>query len=268
MTAPDPSSRTSPPRAPVEVIVRGLVRGREMEGAARLELGEVLRIVPHDGAAPLRLAPHELDGVGVDGRAATLVLYLGGGDVLEIDGGAALASEVERWATHLPELTRDLRAVGTRRVAGAEHDRFFAPLLDARRVAEGASGWEAQRVAFEPVALRRTLEESVAAFAASRFPDSAPDRRALEAELEEFLACVLTALAVVGEASDRLGAAEPRLRLVAWRHWAASVRRVFVEADRCWTGARTVLAAVEPPPPAVAEPGLARRIFGRGGRRR
>ena len=266
MTGPAPST---PPRVTtMDVVARGLVRGRDVDGAARLELGEVLCVVPHADAAPVRIAPHDLDGVEAFTRAATLVLYLRGGDALELEGGAALTGAGERWATRLPELTRDLRTLGTRRVAGEEHDRFFAPLLDARRAAERGVGWEVQRAAFEPVVLRRALEQAVAAFAASRHPASAPDRRALEAELEEYLACVLSALTVVEEAGARLAGAEARRRLVAWRDWAAAVRGVFVEADRCWLDARAVLAAIEPPAPQPAEPGLVERILGRRGRRR
>ncbi|HEY0971465.1 MAG TPA: hypothetical protein VGE02_10915 [Gemmatimonadales bacterium] len=257
-----PSPLIPPSRASVDVVARGLLRGREVEGPARLEFEERLRLVFRDGGARVQLAPHDLEGVEADPRAATLVLFLRGGDALELEGGAALEAVVERWATRLPELTRDLRAVGTRRAVGAEHDRFFAPLLDARRRAEGAAGWEEQRAAFEPGAIRRTLEHAMAEFAASRHPESAPDRRALEAELEEYLGCVHRALDRVAEAGARLGDAPRRQRLVAWREWAAAVRRVFVEADRCWLDSRPVLAAIQPPAPAP-EPGLVGRILGR-----
>ncbi len=263
MSGPDTGGAPTPEA--VEVVAHGLLRGREVDGPARVELGERLRLVFQGGELRLQLAPHDLEGVEADPRAATLVLCLRGGDALELAGGAALESPIERWATRLPELTRDLRAVGTRRAAGEEHDRFFVPLLDARRRAERAARWQEQRAAFDPGAIRGALERAMREFAAHRHPDSAPDRRALDAELEEYLGCVHQALDRVERAGALLDAAGPRQRLVAWREWAAAVRGVFVEADRCWLDSRPVLAAVQPRPPQP-EPGLMRRIFGRRGR--
>ena len=242
-----------------------------LRGAAT---GAALVVVGDDGVtisaaslgAPVALPFAVLDGIALaesQGRVA-LTLHVAGGDAVDAEGGDALrafAAEVERRATALPELTRPLRAVGTRRGgAGAEHDRFFAPLLEARTRAERAAGWREQVEAFAPERLRAAWAAAVAALCAERYPTSAPDRRALEAALEEALESASGCLGRVATAAAALREADDAARLRRWRRWVDEVARLFVEADRCWLASLQELAAA---PPAPAEPERRRGPWGR-----
>ena len=246
-----------------------------LRGAAA---GAALVVVGDDGVTisaaslgePVALPFARLDGLAVaesHGRVA-LTLFVAGGDAVEAEGGDALrafAAELERRATALPELTRALRAVGTRRGGdGAEHDRFFAPLLDARARAEQADGWAAQVDAFAPERLRAAWAEAVARLCVERYPDSAPDRRALEAALEEALERTAGCLGRVETAARALREADDAARLRRWRRWIDEVARLFVEADRCWLASLHELADAPPAMPAAParRPGLWGRIRG------
>ena len=65
-----------------------------------------------------------------------LELYLATGDVIQLEQAPelnALAAEIAGQVCAIPEMTRSLRALGAGSLAaGAEHDRFFGPLLEAR----------------------------------------------------------------------------------------------------------------------------------------
>lgn len=245
-----------------------------LRGAAT---GAALVVVGDDGVtisaaslgAPVSLPFAAIDGIALadaNGRLA-LTLFVAGGDAIDAEGGDALrafAAELERRATALPELTRALRAVGTRRGGeGTEHDRFFVPLLDARARAERATGWAEQVEAFAPERLRAAWADAVAALCAERYPDSAPDRRALDAALEEALETASGCLGRVGTAAAALREADDGARLRRWRRWVDEVARLFVEADRCWLVSLRELADA----PAAAAPEPRRGVWERMRRR-
>lgn len=255
------------------VTLRGMLRGLPLEGTALLALGaDRLRLAPSGGHAPLELRWTDLEGVDVaaDGDAAVLALHVRGGDAIELHGDRALlhtGAQVERRATALPELTRALRAVGSRRGApGGEHDRFFGALLDARARAERAEGWAVQLAAFGAPVLRRSLEQVLDDFAVARHPASAPDRRALQAELLELAEALLAHLDRLDRAAARVQAAEPAVRLVAWRAWVQEVRTLFEVADCCWIALLPALDAAGETAPAPA-PAAWRRLLGGTARR-
>jgi hypothetical protein len=249
------------PHAPIPVTVRGLWRGRELYGEGTLTVLEegVLLCRPD---TMLRMRHTDLEGVAH--RPGELALFLAGGDVLEMFGGARLAAVervLVRRACFMPEFTRALRAVGTPETRlGAEHDRFFGPLLTARARAQKLDDFASRAAAFDAEALGAILEATVRAFAAERHPDSAPDRRALEAELFEIAEPLLASLPALRDAGARLAAADDATRFLAWRGWLDAVRRVFAEADRCWATVRPVLGERPPEPPS---PRGWRRFFGR-----
>ena len=177
---------------------------------------------------------------GIAYRDARLSLHLRHGDVVHADGTprlAALAREASASVCSLPELTRPLRSLGSRRGRlGSEHDRFFAPLLAARRRGERATDMRARLKAFDAPGIAAALDESIAAFARDRYPRSAPDRRALEAELLEIAMPLRTSLDALevyaNRAADTLGGDETAF--VRWRSWCGSIQEVFERADRCW----------------------------------
>lgn len=101
----------------------------------------------------------------------------------------------------LPELMRSLRHLGAPLPDPHHqqvHDRWFAPLLDARSAVQGISDAPAQIAAIGADTLRSNYEAVMAAIARSQVPDTmpaqAPRQRALEARIEEAAAAVFVAL--------------------------------------------------------------------------
>lgn len=247
--------------SPPPLAVWGIDRGREFGGAGWLEVGEggvaVLVASARQPAAGASVAGRyfyplaAIDGARVDAVSseaggagggdarAQLTVFLGGGDVLEATGSPAavraLGRRLEDAACALTEQTLPLRGLGSHRAnPGSDHDRFYGPLLAARRAAEHA-GTAADRVdAFDAPAIARALDRTLGAFAAERFPSEAPDRRALEAELRELAAPVHTALERLAGAAAATRAAPDDARFLRWRAWALVVRDVFAAADDAW----------------------------------
>ncbi|MFN2566855.1 MAG: hypothetical protein ABR499_17800 [Gemmatimonadaceae bacterium] len=164
----------------------------------------------------------------------------------------------------LPELTLALRTLGSRRGRrgdGNEHERFFAPLLEARRGAARAGDLEAAVMAFDAARLTASLDKTLRALAADRAPAGrAPARRALEARLQERVEPLREAVGDLGELADALLAADEDARPEAWRRWADQLRRVFACADRCWPGVDAALEASGAP----RRRGWLARVFRRG----
>ncbi|HEX6966356.1 MAG TPA: hypothetical protein VF166_11190 [Gemmatimonadaceae bacterium] len=229
-------------RASVNAVVTGLWRGVDLGGEAQLDIARYdLTLVTRRGAVSIPYT--SLDGVRV--RETYAELYLDTGDVLSLDQVAALtelAAEIERRACALPEVTRSLRALGSPRAAPTpEHDRFFAPLLEARRVAEGTTELDEVLRAFEPKALRAGILQRLSMFAAERYPDDPPERRALEAELHECAETLCARFDALARCAEGVRASGESERFVAWRAWARELMRTFECADECWLALRMVL---------------------------
>jgi hypothetical protein len=163
----------------------------------------------------------------------------------------------------LPELTLALRALGSprsRRGDGQEHERFFGPLLEARRAAARSIDLESAVAAFDAVRLRASLDKTIRAIAADRAASGRPPaRRALEARLLERVEPLRQALAELGERSNALLASDETGRGDAWRRWAEQLRVVFACADRCWPVLDAALATTTTAP----RRGLFARLFRR-----
>ena len=218
-------------------MLAGSIGGVDVSGPASIAiLDDGIAIGSAIGDVTLSAAALE----GIAYRDARLTLFLRHGDVVQAAGTprlAALAREVSSQVCTLPELTRPLRSLGSRRGRlGAEHDRFFAPLLAARRRGERATDVRSRLKAFDASGIASTLDESITAFAKDRFPRSAPDRRALEAELLEIAQPLRTALEALevyaSRAADTPGADDTAF--VRWRSWCGAVQEVFDRADQCW----------------------------------
>jgi hypothetical protein len=159
----------------------------------------------------------------------------------------------------LPEFTRSLRALAVPSAPGSDHDRVFAPLLQARTSTQRVRTFEARIGAFDAARLERAWREAIAALAADRHPRSAPDRRALAAELEELAAPVWRALGALTRSAASARAAPLADREGAWEAWVASVQQVFNAADDWWRAALPVLGE-----PRGRRGAFWRRILGRG----
>jgi hypothetical protein len=163
----------------------------------------------------------------------------------------------------LPELTLALRALGSRRARrgeGNEQERFFAPLLEARRAAARAGDVEAAVSAFDAARLTASFDKILRALAADRVASGRPPvRRALEARLQERIEPLRRAIVELGDRADALLIADAESRPESWRSWADQLRRVFACADRCWPGVDAALDATGAP-----RRGWFARLFRRG----
>ena len=165
----------------------------------------------------------------------------------------------------LAELTLALRALGSRRRRrgqGNEQERFFAPLLEARRAAARATDVEAAVAAFDATRLATSFDKMIRSLAEDRAPAGrAAGRRALEARLRERLEPLLDALSELALRADALRRAAGEDRREAWRDWERQLRLVFARADRCWPALDAALEATSAP-----RRGWFARVFRRGGR--
>jgi hypothetical protein len=175
---------------------------------------------------------------------------------------ASAADAVAQAPEPLPELTLALRTLGSRRGRrgeGDEQERFFAPLLEARRAAARASDLESIVTSFDAGRLGASFDRAIRAIAADRVASHRPPaRRALEARLHERLEPLRQALSELGELADALLRADESSRPDAWRRWADQLRVVFLCADRCWPSLDATLG-----PPAAPRRGILARLFGR-----
>ncbi len=231
------------------VMLTGSVAGVDIGGPATLAvLDDGVELASPDGE--IVISPVALEGIAY--RNARLTIFLGRGDVVHADGTprlAAVAREIATQVCTVPELTRPLRSLGSRRAQlGTEHDRFFAPLLAARRRGERATDLRARLRAFDAPVIASALDEAIADFAKDRFPRSGPDRRALEAELLEMAVPLRTALDALEvyatRASDSSLADDTAF--VRWRSWCGAVQEVFERADRCWIAFGALLGDAPP----------------------
>lgn len=263
----------SDPAAPARVHVHGLLRGAELDARADASLAaDRLTVALGDDARPLVLPLAQLDGLRVSERE--IACFVAGGDVIDltpdatdaVDAFAALGAVLRARAFALPEVTRALRAYGSRRGRpGSDHDRFFAALVDPLRaardhVARGeAEPWRAAAHA-DGDAMSAAMHAALTTLAAERFPQLPPERRALEAELHDLIEPVAGALRELSVRAVALREAADDVRLLRWRAWAAALAEAFARADRAWMEALPVLAD-----PRGGSGRLWRRVLRRGG---
>lgn len=141
----------------------------------------------------------------------------------------------------LPEFTRSLRALAVPSASGSDHDRVFKPLIQARTAAHKVHAVDAQVAAFDATRLEREWREAIAAFAAVRHGRSAPDRRALEAELDTLGAPLWSALQALQQSAAATRTVAVAERKAAWERWVLAVQHVFDTADDWWRAVLPVL---------------------------
>jgi len=224
------------------VSATGVRVGRTNLGAGTVRLDDDTITVTVRSATedhPIRLSVDSVDSVGVAGNE--LVLALRDGTRVSIDSPNAgqFAMDVLSRCRAIPELTRALRTFGSRRgsrsqrdSSAAEQQRFFAPLLEARKLAGAADAPTATIAAFDGGALSQAFSAALHEFASERYAQPGPARRALEAELDELAEPLMTAITALVEAGN--GARSAVDDLVLWRAWATQLRSTFEIADRVW----------------------------------
>jgi hypothetical protein len=138
----------------------------------------------------------------------------------------------------LPELTRAHRLLGSPRGGAIDQQaRFLAPLLQARKRLEEVSDLDTRVAALDARALSERMLGALQSIAKDVYATSDPDRRAMEAELEEAMSPLFAGLDAMQLAAQRFRNAPESVRFAAWRDWVFSVSRVFALADNGWAGA-------------------------------
>jgi hypothetical protein len=243
MTVPQGDGSTVHDEGGVHARVLGIVRGREINADATLSLSGRSIVLAWEHAHAWRLDTDGLDGL-MPG-ASQLTLYLSSGDVLELTGSETLRAFGRRVldeACRMPELTRGLRAFGSERGApGPAHDRWFAPLMAARRAAAGVSDAERQVELVNAAQISAKMERTLTELAKEQAPGHPAMQRAIEAALIEEAAPAFTALAGMTIAADALRGGALDSRLVDWRRWVTALREAFVAADSVWPKCAAVL---------------------------
>jgi hypothetical protein len=148
---------------------------------------------------------------------------------------------IER-ACPMPELARSHRTLGSRRGGAADaQERFLAPLLHARRRLNAVNDLDERVAAVEVSALRERVEAALQGIARDAYPASHPERRSLEAELEEALAAFFEGLRAMESAAAHFRSAPEAIRFHAWREWMTAMSRAFALADTGWAAAAPLL---------------------------
>jgi hypothetical protein len=212
----------------IDVRVVGLVRGRELDAGAKVSLHGNNVVLAWDNAAPWQLDLEGIDGVMPHGNQLTLRTF---------------SSRLLDYACTVPELTRGLRSLGSLRGApGPEHDRWFAPLLAARRTVAGISDAERQVALVDAAVIAQQLNRVIMQLSQEMAPSQPAMQRAIDAALQEESEPVFEALERLALAADVLRVSTLDTRLVDWRRWMNALREVFVAADSAWPRCAVVIS--------------------------
>jgi len=218
------------------------IGGAELRGGTIvLEEDALIIVLPVNAEErPVRVPFAAIDKIGVEVEHVSVALLDGTRvEIVAENPPEELCDHLLARCCALPEVTRALRAFGSRRRqrdrrggGAAEQQRFFAPLVDARRIAAKATVPHEVVAAFDAAALGKAFDDTLTAFATTRFGDYPPARRALEAELVDLAEPLHEALRLLEDAGAAAHDA-PR-DLHAYRQWYARLRDTFEAADRAW----------------------------------
>jgi hypothetical protein len=231
------------------VLTAVTISGSQVGAGTALVDEDVLRILLLDsrsGEKTLQLRYDTIIGVAMGDGSVVIICRDGKVIAVTTNEASAFRLRVLAACRALPEVTRALRALGSRRGARGtrrnpsdKESRFFAPLITARRASMETRDAGGVIAAFGAKRLASELAATILDFAAELGSGHPARRRALEAELSD--------------AADQLSAALNDLERLAalavsdvddlgrWREWAASVQSVFEAADRAWMSIETVV---------------------------
>ena len=244
-TMPDPGGRLA-----FRATSSGRWSGHDVVGVVTLFLERDEVAVRHESSGEEWAVPMQALR-GASWRAGALALHLTD-DVLHLSAGEGLDRAwhaLSLRACALPEVARTLRAFARGGTGASRHaaarERFFAPLLQARRRLEGEEPVEWRVASFDAVALADRVRATLAALALERHADRPAHRRALEAALLDACDPLLAKLERVQAAARSVHEAEDAVRFVAWRGWAGEVRELFAHADRAWREVSDALEGID-----------------------
>jgi len=223
-------------------LTRATLGGKTLGLATALVDEDVLRLLLVDaggGEKAIQIRYDSIAGVAL-GDGTVIISCRDGRDLVGTtkDAGEFRQSLLAACRS-LPEVTRALRALGSRRGAGGmrrnpgdREGRFFAPFISARRASMDAREARAVISAFDPRELGRSLSATITVFARERAAGHAARQRALEAELSDGIEHLEFALTRLQELASQ--ASNDVDDLGRWRAWAAGVQQVFEAADKAW----------------------------------
>ena len=218
------------------------IGGKKVGPATALVDEDVLRLLLVDaggGEKAIQIRYDTILGVAL-GSGTVIVNCRDGRDLVAATADAGeFRQSVLAACRSLPEVTRALRALGSRRGSGGtrrnpgdREGRFFAPFISARRASMDAREARSVISAFDPRELVRSLNATLTVFARERAAGHAARQRALEAELSDGIEQLEAALDRLQELATQ--AAKDVDDLGRWRAWAAGVQQVFEAADKAW----------------------------------
>ena len=216
-------------------------------GAGQLRLTSDAMVIEPVIGEPWHIRYADLRGGGW--RSGAIIIYGDEGSAT-FEGKSGLdqawASLVGR-SCPLPELTRTHRLLGSRRGGSIEQQvKFLGPLLQARTRLEEVLGLDTRVAALDAKAMRERMNAAIQAIARDVYPSSDPDRRAMEAELEEAMSALFAGLDAMQSAAQVFRNAPEAIRFSAWRDWVSTVTRVFTLADNDWARASRLFPAERP----------------------
>lgn len=223
-------------------LTMAAIGGKKLGPATALVDEDVLRVLlldPGGGEKAVQIRYEQVLGVGMSDGSVVVSCRDGRSLVAASTEAAAFRQAMLAACRALPEVTRALRALGSRRgTAGSRRDpgdreaRFFAPFIAARRASMDARDARAVISAFDPRELARSLTATMTVFAREMAAGHPARQRALEAELADGVERLDESLERLRELAA--GAVVDVDDLTRWRDWAAGVQQVFEAADRAW----------------------------------
>jgi len=231
-----------PDRSSAPIALTALRIGRTDLGRGNLAIhdeGIMLSVQASPNDRPIRIGYSMVNAIEAADKTVSLTLRDGTRVLMACSVAPRLREELLFRARSIPEVTRTLRAFGSSRgllkraESASDQQKFFAPLLEARRQAGDASAAPAVLAAFNAPSLAQAIAQAITEFVAERFTQAGPERRALEAVLTDLAEPLIISLHALSSAAERANASIDDLHL--WRQWCAQLRETFEVADRVWS---------------------------------
>lgn len=203
---------------------------------------DVLRVLlldAPDGEKALQVRYDTILGVAMSDGSVVVSCRDGRGFVVATSDAATFRQGVLAACRALPEVTRALRALGSRRGIGGmrrnptdKEGRFFAPFIAARRASMDARDAASVIAAFDSGQLAQALVATIVMFSTELGAGHPPRVRAIEAELSDGVEPLVDSLERLRQLAERAAADVDDLG--RWRAWASAVQNLFEAADKAW----------------------------------
>jgi hypothetical protein len=224
------------------VLSQATLAGKRLGPGTALVDEDMLRLLltdAPDGEKAVQIRYDAVIGVGLSDGSVVISGRDGRTLVVATKEAGSFRQAVLAACRALPEVTRALRALGSRRSLrgirrspGDREGRFFAPFIAARRASMEARDAASVIASFDARQLKNAVEASIEAFAAELSNGHPARHRAMEAQLSDGLDPLAASLDRLAELSQRAAADVDDLG--RWRAWAEGVQGVFESADRSW----------------------------------